>query len=144
MRDGCIEDGCQVGSLLERSRLQMKEWGNHDEERSSVALKIEAIAISIAWTITVLVAIAGFVGFSSADAHPGGLAADGCHNDRKNGGRHCHRGPNAGQSTEPQSNGSVYYPNCAAARAAGAAPLYRGQPGYGRHLDRDDDGKACE
>ena len=24
-------------------------------------------------------------------AHPGGLAADGCHNDRKNGGRHCHR-----------------------------------------------------
>ncbi|NCP15311.1 MAG: excalibur calcium-binding domain-containing protein [Sphingomonadales bacterium] len=36
------------------------------------------------------------------------------------------------------------YPNCAAARAAGAAPLYRGQPGYGRHLDRDNDGKACE
>ena len=24
----------------------------------------------------------------------------------------------------------VYYPNCDAARAAGAAPLYRGQPGY--------------
>lgn len=36
---------------------------------------------------------------SSAAAHPGGLAADGCHNDRKNGGRHCHRGPNAGGST---------------------------------------------
>lgn len=25
-------------------------------------------------------------------AHGGGLAADGCHNDKKNGGRHCHGG----------------------------------------------------
>ena len=39
---------------------------------------------------------------------------------------------------------SVYYPNCAAARAAGAAPLHRGDPGYAPHLDRDDDGVACE
>lgn len=36
------------------------------------------------------------------------------------------------------------FPNCAAARAAGAAPLYRGDPGYGPHLDRDNDGVACE
>ena len=34
--------------------------------------------------------------------------------------------------------------NCAAARAAGAAPLFRGQQGYGSHLDRDNDGVACE
>ena len=34
--------------------------------------------------------------------------------------------------------------NCREARAAGAAPLYRGQPGYGSHLDRDGDGVACE
>jgi endonuclease YncB( thermonuclease family) len=34
--------------------------------------------------------------------------------------------------------------NCAAARAAGAAPLYRGDPGYSPHLDRDNDGIACE
>ena len=33
---------------------------------------------------------------------------------------------------------------CAAARAAGAAPVYRGEPGYGAHLDRDDDGIGCE
>jgi endonuclease YncB( thermonuclease family) len=32
---------------------------------------------------------------------------------------------------------SVYYANCDAVRAAGAAPIYAGQPGYGRHLDRD-------
>ncbi|MBM1169919.1 excalibur calcium-binding domain-containing protein [Microvirga arabica] len=38
----------------------------------------------------------------------------------------------------------VSYRNCAAARAAGAAPLYRGQPGYAPHLDRDNDGIACE
>lgn len=34
--------------------------------------------------------------------------------------------------------------NCAAARAAGAAPVYRGDPGYGAHLDRDNDGVGCE
>jgi Excalibur calcium-binding domain len=34
--------------------------------------------------------------------------------------------------------------NCAAARAAGAAPLRRGQPGYAYHLDADGDGIACE
>lgn len=36
------------------------------------------------------------------------------------------------------------YPNCDAARAAGVAPLYAGEPGYGPHLDRDNDGVACE
>ncbi|MDK8477786.1 excalibur calcium-binding domain-containing protein [Corynebacterium pseudodiphtheriticum] len=39
---------------------------------------------------------------------------------------------------------SAFYPNCAAARAAGAAPLYRGNPGYSTKLDRDGDGVACE
>ena len=38
----------------------------------------------------------------------------------------------------------VYYPNCAAARAAGAAPIYVGQPGYRPGLDADNDGIACE
>lgn len=38
----------------------------------------------------------------------------------------------------------VAFRNCAAARAAGAAPLYRGQPGYGAHMDGDGDGVACE
>ncbi|MEX3609786.1 DUF1524 domain-containing protein [Rothia sp. LK2588] len=36
------------------------------------------------------------------------------------------------------------FPNCAAARQAGAAPLYAGQPGYALKLDRDRDGVACE
>lgn len=44
----------------------------------------------------------------------------------------------------PAPVATTYYENCDAARAAGAAPLYRGDPGYASHLDRDDDGIACE
>lgn len=83
-----------------------------------------------------------------AAAHPGGLAADGCHNDRKNGGRHCHRGGGAERTkSRPlalKSSGGSAFRNCAAARAAGAAPVRAGDPGYGRHLDRDGDGVGCE
>ncbi len=39
---------------------------------------------------------------------------------------------------------SIYYANCAAARADGAAPLHDGEPGYRSGLDRDHDGVACE
>lgn len=42
------------------------------------------------------------------------------------------------------ANDSVYYRNCSAARAAGAAPVYAGEPGYASHLDRDGDGVGCE
>lgn len=45
---------------------------------------------------------------------------------------------------DPPPTGGVFYENCAAARAAGAAPLRRGEPGYRSALDRDDDGIACE
>ena len=38
----------------------------------------------------------------------------------------------------------AYYKNCDAARAAGAAPILRGEPGYRAGLDRDNDGVACE
>lgn len=38
----------------------------------------------------------------------------------------------------------VYYANCSAVKAAGAAPIYRGEPGYSSKLDRDNDGVACE
>lgn len=39
---------------------------------------------------------------------------------------------------------ALYFSNCSAARSAGAAPLYAGQPGYRSALDRDGDGVACE
>src|SRR5437868_10323828 len=38
----------------------------------------------------------------------------------------------------------IYYPNCAAARAAGMAPIHIGEPGYRPALDADNDGIACE
>ena len=81
---------------------------------------------------------------TAVSAHGGRTAADGCHNDNKNGGRHCHGGGQAAPAPQRFSGGSTYYPNCAAARADGAAPVRAGQPGYGRHLDRDGDGKGCE
>lgn len=50
----------------------------------------------------------------------------------------------AQQAVVPAAPASVYYGNCSAARAAGAAPVYAGSPGYGTHLDRDRDGVGCE
>nr|WP_239565536.1 excalibur calcium-binding domain-containing protein [Brevibacillus fulvus] len=47
--------------------------------------------------------------------------------------------PQTVQQTTP-----VVYKNCSAVRAAGAAPLRAGEPGYSRKLDRDGDGIACE
>jgi hypothetical protein len=43
----------------------------------------------------------------------------------------------------PQA-GAAPYANCAAARAAGAAPLHRGDPGWSDAMDGDGDGVACE
>lgn len=52
------------------------------------------------------------------------------------------------EDTQPEEpadeDEGVYYANCAAARRAGAAPIYRGEPGYRRGLDRDNDGVACD
>ncbi|SNS89406.1 Excalibur calcium-binding domain-containing protein [Geodermatophilus pulveris] len=44
----------------------------------------------------------------------------------------------------PRAPVSTYFDNCTAARTAGAAPVRAGDPGYGRHLDRDGDGVGCE
>ncbi|EGD25422.1 excalibur calcium-binding domain-containing protein [Prescottella equi] len=46
----------------------------------------------------------------------------------------------APQTPRPQ----VGYKNCTEARNAGVTPIYRGQAGYAPHLDRDNDGIACE
>ncbi|MEV4311149.1 excalibur calcium-binding domain-containing protein [Actinocrispum sp. NPDC049592] len=45
---------------------------------------------------------------------------------------------------KPAAPPAPYYANCDAARAAGAAPLHVGEPGYRAALDRDKDGVACE
>lgn len=94
-------------------------------------------------------------------AHGGGLDRHGCHHDRKRGGYHCHRGGTAPPASafdgasgrdgaasriapaRTPSDGRAFA-NCSEARAAGAAPVRRGDPGYGPHLDRDGDGVGCE
>jgi hypothetical protein len=48
------------------------------------------------------------------------------------------------QRPREAARSDVYYANCSEARAAGAAPIRRGQPGYRPALDRDNDGIACE
>lgn len=52
--------------------------------------------------------------------------------------------PPAPMRQSQQTSRQVYYRNCDAARAAGAAPLRRGEPGYRPALDADNDGIACE
>jgi Excalibur calcium-binding domain len=109
------------------------------------------------WTtafFTIILCIAGNV-----SAHGGGLDKHGCYNDRKRGGYHCHRSPApssrrdstprydfAPSRNKPALNlrGQGVFANCSEARAAGAAPVRRGEPGYGPHLDRDGDGVGCE
>ncbi|MDJ0316612.1 GmrSD restriction endonuclease domain-containing protein [Arthrobacter antibioticus] len=44
----------------------------------------------------------------------------------------------------PVSAPEPYYQNCSAVRAAGAAPIHIGQPGFQAKFDRDGDGVGCE
>jgi len=88
--------------------------------------------------------------------HGGGLNSEGCHHNRKTGDYHCHRSTAAPARTPAASfsgnnlterapaTSARAYRNCTEARAAGAAPVRRGENGYGAHLDRDGDGVGCE
>ncbi|HEY5803062.1 MAG TPA: excalibur calcium-binding domain-containing protein [Lysobacter sp.] len=101
-----------------------------------------------------LLALATASGWVTAHAHGGGLDKNGCHTNHKTGDRHCHRGtasPPEGDRLSPtlfdattSASTSRPFRNCAEARAAGAAPVRRGDAGYGSHLDRDGDGIGCE
>jgi len=65
-------------------------------------------------------------------------------------------GPNARAAQRPvgpngalmeraeRAAGQAHYPSCSAAGAVRDVPIRRGEPGYGRHLDPDADGVACE
>ena len=49
-----------------------------------------------------------------------------------------------GETTPEPEPQKEFYANCKEAKAAGAAPLYKGDPGYRSDLDGDGDGIACE
>lgn len=111
---------------------------------------------------TLLLACLGLLIAADSHAHGGGLNSEGCHNNRKTGDYHCHRGggsaparqdlvprfqdsaPRNLRNAGPGSGPGGAFRNCDEARAAGAAPVHRGDPGYGPHLDRDNDGIGCE
>lgn len=44
----------------------------------------------------------------------------------------------------PAGGPEPVYENCDEVRAAGAAPIYRGDPGFREKFDRDGDGVGCE
>ncbi|MEO6152753.1 MAG: excalibur calcium-binding domain-containing protein [Croceibacterium sp.] len=115
----------------------MRDWEKPDERHWGIYMEFWALltAVLLAIGASLVLAVPAF-------AHPGGFAADGCHNDRKAGTRHCHGG-NSEQGPQRRPDTGVFA-NCTAARNAGAAPVRRGDPGYGRHLDRDGDGVGCE
>lgn len=103
--------------------------------------------------MALLLVVGSALGSGVAHAHGGGLNREGCHTNRATGEYHCHRGANAPVRAQPAAplapltesgTRSRAFANCAEARAAGAAPVRRGQPGYGPHLDRDNDGIGCE
>lgn len=50
----------------------------------------------------------------------------------------------AGVARERSAKAGDYWPRCDDARAVGAAPIHRGEPGYREGLDADNDGIACE
>ncbi|KRF21018.1 hypothetical protein ASG90_00960 [Nocardioides sp. Soil797] len=54
------------------------------------------------------------------------------------------RAAEAQAAEDRASLANVYYANCTDVENAGAAPIYAGDPGYSRDLDRDGDGVACE
>jgi hypothetical protein len=116
-----------------------------------VAISMKVVATAAALSAFFVFALST----SEAFAHSGGLNAEGCHNDRKRGGYHCHQAPSSSNNRVRQgavtgggfglsSEDGRAFANCRAARAAGAAPVLIGQPGYGPHLDRDGDGIGCE
>lgn len=49
-----------------------------------------------------------------------------------------------GLARERSAKEGDYWSRCDDARAVGAAPIYRGEPGYREGLDADNDGIACE
>jgi hypothetical protein len=104
VRDGARKVGRAVGSVLARTPLSMKKWPDPDQAQElacKVRMELALVAIVLVFGIIVLVCAA--FGTTAVQAHSGGLAADGCHNDRKNGGRHCHRGGSSSRSPTTQA-----------------------------------------
>ena len=99
------------------------KFGVHKFGRSSVE------RASRAWWIRRIRSAIGFVGFAAVMVFAFLVAMS---------------NPVQQQQAQGVVSREPYYSRCADARAAGAAPIYRGEPGYRGPLDADNDGVACE
>jgi hypothetical protein len=68
---------------------------------------MRTITGTLVTTIFALVMLHSF----PARSHGGGLDANGCHNDRKNGGYHCHRGNSNPEPTRPRPSQAYENPS---------------------------------
>ena len=85
------------------------------------------------WTKPVQAATGGSTGRSSSATASGGGGTSGTGSS----------GAGVGIVEAPTA-GSASYANCDAVRAAGAAPIHSGDPGFQPKFDRDNDGVGCE
>lgn len=87
--------------------MSLREWSHRQGEEPSWLIRLEFGLVATLTFGSLVIAVASLVWAAAASAHPGGLAADGCHNDRKNGGRHCHRAQ-APQDGSVSQQGGMY------------------------------------
>lgn len=109
--------------------------GNGSEAMRAVPQQQATVSAAPEVTVTAVTtatATATSVVTETVDAAPQGLAD-------VNG-----SGARGGKPEKREEGSGVYFASCKEAKAAGAAPLHRGDPGYRAKLDRDDDGVACE
>lgn len=67
----------------------------HLEHHRPIAISLSGFAIGVAVLLVATVVL----------AHGGGLNSEGCHNNRKTGDYHCHRGPAAADRPTPRKTG---------------------------------------
>lgn len=60
---GRFEKGQDAGSFWKGAHPQMKEW-DHKEENPSIALKVEAAVLALAWAAGLFATVSALVGFS--------------------------------------------------------------------------------
>ena len=101
-----------------------------------------------------------FLQLGTAHAHPGGLNSEGCHNNRKTGDYHCHRGSRAPAPNQDRMQAAPSSPDRSSKSPSGAggcgsktyctemsscseARFHLEQCGLSR-LDGDGDGMPCE
>lgn len=82
--------------------MSLRDWGDRQDDGRSWLIRLEFGLAAFLSIGSLMIVIVSAVWPIIASAHPGGLAADGCHNDRKNGGRHCHRGPAPQDASDSQ------------------------------------------